>query len=152
MNKRMLPFLSVHAYKLHAQSLLKHLRPSAKKVGAPPGTLTYTGEELLPTKINFLQYDKGNFSTETIEKVSEIKSRISKNHINWVEVTGFENIEAISEIGQLLNIDQLTMEDMLNVGQLPKIEEHDNYLYVTLKLVETEPDEHRISITHYSLI
>ena len=152
MSKLKLPFLSAHAYKVQAQSLLKHLRPSAKKVGAPPGTLTYTGEELLPTKINFFQYDKDSYSSEAIEKVSEIKSKISKKHINWIEVTGFENIDTISEIGQLLNIDQLTMEDMLNVGQLPKVEEHDNYLYITLKLVDTDPEEHKISFTHYSLI
>ena len=152
MNKLKLPFLSVNAYKAHAQSLLKHLRPLAKKVGAPPGTLTYTGDELLPTKINFFQYDKDKFTSESVGKVSEIKSKISNKHINWIEVTGFENIDAIGEIGQMLNIDQLTMEDMLNVGQLPKIEEHDNYLYITIKLVDTMPEEHKINFTHYSLI
>jgi len=152
MKKLKLPFLSASAYKLHAQSLLKHLRPSTQKIGAPPGTLTYTGDEKVPTKINFFQYDNNKFSSEEIDDVTDLQRRISPSHVNWIEVTGFENIDTIAKIGEMLAIDQLTMEDMLSVSQLPKIEEHDNYLYVTLKIVDVQAEEHKINYTHYSII
>lgn len=152
MCKLNLPFLSPSAYKIHAKALLKYLKPSVNAVGASPGTLTYTGDEIVPTKINFFQYDNAKLSFEEIAAVTDLKSKISTKHVNWIEVTGFEDIETIGKIGQLMKVDQLTMEDLLNVSQLPKIEEHDNYLYVTLKLVDIVHEEHRIDFTHYSLI
>jgi len=152
MKKRVLPFLSAAAFRQKAHSLRVHLNPSIKTVATSPGTLTYTGHETAPTKINLFQYDKHNLSAEPIDSVGELKEKLSAAHTNWVDVTGFENIELIRELGTAFGIDQLTLEDLLNVSQLPKIEEHEEYLYITLKLVDLVAEEHTLDFTHYSLI
>lgn len=152
MKRIKLPSLTSNAYKINAVSLLKHLRPSVEKVGAPPGTLTYTGREDVETKINLFQYDKNEISIHVIDSIADLKNKLSNRHVNWIDLSGFENIELMSQVGSLFNIDQLTMEDMLNVSQLPKIEERDDYLYITLKLVELDTDQNTFDFIHYSLI
>ena len=89
---------------------------------------------------------------EIQENLEQLPNKLSSGFINWIDVTGFENIDLLSQLGNLFNIDQLTMEDMLNVGQLPKIEEHEEYLYITLKLVDLIKEENSFEFTHYSLI
>lgn len=128
------------------------MRPTVKKVGAPPGTLTYTGEDTTPTEIKYFNYDAHSLKFETLTSIDDIQQKISDKKVNWIDVTGFENIDQLDEIGKRFEIDQLTMEDLLNVSQLPKIEEHDSYLYITLKLIDLIPEEHKIDFTHYSLI
>ena len=154
MNKIKIPFLSKRAFAQSAQALLHHLRPSVQKVGAPPGTLTYTGQETSATEIKFFQYEKQNLHYEIVQDPDpeSLLSRVSSAHVNWIDITGFQNLELLTSIGKKFEIDHLTMEDLLNVSQLPKIEEHENYLYVTLKLLDLQYEHNQINFTHYSLI
>ena len=152
MNKIKLPFLNSKSFAESAKTLLHHLAPSPQKIGAPPGTLTYTGRETVETKINFFQYNQSEIDFQAIDTLENLTDKLSKKHVNWIDVSGFKNIDLISRIGTLFNIDQLTMEDMLNVSQLPKIEERDEYLYITLKLVELKVEENSFDFIHYSLI
>lgn len=152
MNKIKLPFLTAKAFRISALSLSKHLNPTAQKVGAPPGTLTYTGQESIESKINFHQYNGKEISFQTVESIEGIENKLSKNLVNWIEVTGLHDLELIKQIGSLFKIDQLTLEDILNVSQIPKIEGHENYLFVTLKLVDLNVEENTFDFTHFSLI
>ncbi len=152
MNKIKIPFISSKAFAKSAKVLAEHLKPSVHKVGAPPGTMTYTGRDTVSTKIRLFQYDINNISVHDIENIEALKDKSSRNHTNWIDIVGFQDIELIEEIGELFSISHLTLEDMLNVSQLPKIEEHAGYLYITLKLIDLKAEESSFNFTHYSLI
>ena len=152
MAKIKLPFLSTTAFTKSAKSLIEHLKPSVHKIGAPPGTLTYTGTNKVATQIRLFQYNKDEVLLDKISSIKELDSKISDKHISWIDVVGFDNIPLYDELGSYLGIDQLTLEDMLNISQLPKIEEHDDYLFITLKVVDLIAEENMFSFTHYNLI
>ena len=152
MNKIKLPFLTKKAFTQSARELIQHLKPSVHKIGETPGTLTYTGQNTIPTEIKLFQYDKNDISSHRIENIEILKNKLSGKHMNWVNVVGFQDIETIGELGSLFQINQLTMEDILNTSQLPKIEDHEDYVYITLKLVGLKTEENMFDITHYNLI
>ncbi len=152
MKKVKLNFDTKNVIKSATKSLLSEFRPPVKKVGSLPGTLVYTGQKTAPTTVKFFQYDKKGISFKPINNIDELKKNISKMHVNWVDLTGFQDIELLGEIGAFFEIDLLTLEDMLSVNQLPKIEEHDDYLYITLKLVDLIPDSNTFEFTHYSMV
>ncbi|NJN26304.1 MAG: magnesium/cobalt transporter CorA [Cyclobacteriaceae bacterium] len=152
MKKVKLPFLTPKAFANSAKSLVDHLRPSTHKIGLPPGTLTYTGKNKLDTKIRLFQFNQEALLLDKIKSVKELDAKMSDKHISWIDVVGFDNIKLYDELGSYLGIDQLTLEDMLNISQLPKIEDHDDYIFITLKVVDLLPEEHMFSFTHYSLI
>lgn len=152
MKKTKLPFITPKAFTQSAKELIEHLKPSVHKVGEPPGTLTYTGQNTVPTQIKLFQYDKNDISANEINSIAILKNKLSGNHIHWIDVVGFQDVDLIRELGSLFKINHLTLEDILNTSQLPKIEEHEDYVYITLKLVELKTEEHMFNYTHYSLI
>ena len=152
MHKIKSPFTSPKGYIQSANELIEHLRPSVHKVGTAPGTLTYTGKHTVPTQIRLFQFDKNNISIEPIENIDDLKNKLSKKNIKWIEVVGFQDIDLITKLGTDFQIDQLTLEDILNISQIPKVEGHDNYLFITLKMVLLKNDENMFQFTHCSLI
>ncbi len=70
----------------------------------------------------------------------------------WINVDGLDQIEVIEKIGSCFNIHPLTLEDILNTGQRPKMEDYESYVYTVLKmmLLDTEKDE--IIIDQISII
>jgi magnesium transporter len=152
MNKIKIPIISPKAFAQTARELIDHLRPSTHKVGAPPGTLTYTGKHRISTKIRLHKYNKNECETLNIKSLDVLDKNLSDHHINWIDVVGFEDIDVIAKLGERFEIDTMTVEDMLNVGQLPKIEELEKYVYTTLKIVELQQDVDKFNIWHFSII
>ena len=119
-----------------------------KKPGLPPGSLVYTGEKDIETKITFIEYDKDNFKQESITECPEFKSN---DTIKWIKINGFSNIENLKDISRCFNLHPLVLEDILNTNQRPKIENYNDYLYVVLKLIEKD-DVDRFITKQISLI
>ena len=89
------------------EELSNLLKPSTDKIGAPPGTLTYTGTETSDTVIKLFQFNKDEIFFHDIHDIEDLEKKLSKQHVNWIELTGFKNIEQLSQLGSLFNIDQL---------------------------------------------
>lgn len=58
-----------------------------------------------------------------------------KPTVTWVNVDGLNNVGAIEEIGKHFNLHDLTLEDILNTGQHPMLEDFGDYLFLVLKAV-----------------
>ena len=152
MKKVRLPYLSKDSFKHTAQSLLNHLKTRPEEPGTDPGALIYTGSEETQTQIELFQYNKLDSSAVKAKSLQDLKDKFSKGHVNWVSVTGFSDIELIASLGKHFGIHQLTLEDILNVNQLPKFEEHDQYFFLTMKLLDISEEGQDLQLSHFSMV
>lgn len=114
------------------QQLLKKL---TRKTGLPPGTLVHTGETIAAKpRVQVTCYDERDVISETLEAYGEI-SRGTPDKVTWIAVDGVHDPEMISEIGLRLGIHPLVLEDIVHTGQRPKLEEYDDYVYFTLRVL-----------------
>ena len=115
---------------------MSKIRRKNKIPGLSPGTLMYTGTRK-NEKISIEIFD---YSTEhliekkncTIEDAFVYKE---KNSTTWINIEGLSDIDAIEKIGKYYEIHPLTLEDLLHMEQLPKIEVFENYIFTTLKML-----------------
>ena len=123
-----------------------------KKVGQAPGSLIYTGEApLKPTKVELVKYNAGLITKNVSEDMDTVMSQVNPEFVNWIHMDNLNNTSLIEEIGSIFKIHALTLEDVLNIEHLPKVEESDDHLFLTLKHVKfNESDE--LTETHISLI
>lgn len=132
------------------------LRNRVKKAGQPPGTAIYTGEEERgePT-ITVVTY-----STDNVQKavgrnfdvcLSETKLKASDS-VTWVNVEGLKDTSLIEKIAQAYHLHPLTVEDILNVEQRPKLEEFDEYYFMILRLLVWQPAEKTFSVEQISVV
>lgn len=114
------------------------------KTGKPPGTLLYVGEkEITDSAITFLDYNQDVFerrAIKTITEFSEAVKNVRQDTVSWVNINGLHNIELLTEIGNLFEIHNLVLEDVLNVYQRPKIEIYDDYIFAVMKHITKKED------------
>lgn len=112
----------------------KQIRKS--KAGLAPGSLIFTGiQKMTSVKISFINYSVDTYyETEpgSIPELIEILEASGGN--KWINIDGLHDENIIEDICTWLGVHKLTMEDILNVGQRPKIEEHYEYLYLVVKM------------------
>ena len=127
--------------KKHPKSHKKRHRRKSK-TGLPPGTLLFTGEQKMEqVEYSVIQYNE-NFFEELFPKDPEEIIRLidtSKN-VLWINVDGIHDAEVIETLCSKLLVHKLTMEDVLSVGQRPKLDEHPEYLHAVIKMFMIDED------------
>ncbi len=106
-----------------------------KKSGLPPGTLVYTGQKTNePTGITVLIYDENNFEEKTFTEKDDYLNFDANGKLVWINVNGLNHIDVIEKISKHFQLHPLISEDILNVYQVPKIDEYpeNDLIYITL--------------------
>jgi len=110
-------------------------RKLSQKAGKPPGSLIYTGINTdLHSKIIVIDFEEGKFSKHEITSPEELKLMLKKKHTGarWIRMIGFTEPKFFTILADYFNIHELTVEDILNVYQRPKIEEMGDILFAEL--------------------
>ena len=131
----------------------KFIKKRSKKAGLPPGTLVHIGERKTEKiKITIMDYDETQFQvreTETLEECYPFKDRPT---IIWINIDGIHEIETLEKLGDCFGLHPLTLEDILNTDQRPKIEDYGEYIFIVLKMLYPDDDTGEILAEQVSLV
>jgi len=129
-------------------------RKRGSKVGLEPGTLVHIGEKKVEkVKIKIVVYDSEKIVEKELDSIDECIPFNDQPGTNfWLNVDGLDKIEVIEKIGSCFNIHPLTLEDILNTGQRPKMEDYESYVYTVLKMMILDKEKDEIIIDQISII
>ncbi len=123
------------------------------KVGLPPGTLVYVGDERTePTQITQIDYNESYYHENIIEMIEECETFKNAETVTWIYIQGIHEENFIREVGEHFDINSLVLEDIMNPTQLPKIEVFDEYTYIILKGLSYNPETYSVSDIQINLI
>lgn len=120
-----------------------------KHIGAPPGTIFYSGEKRTErVKITLIEYNETDYHEKEYYDLSDCLLDVKPNMTKWINVDGIHKTELIEKIGQLYNIHPLTLEDIAHIEQRPKFEDYDHYILAVMKMLsyDTEVKSEQLSI------
>lgn len=131
----------------------KKKRKSTHKIGLPPGALVFTGDKKLDeVEINLITYDEVDFYEETIQLDKLREHLILKKKVLWIDIIGLHDVAILEKIGVLFGIHKLTLEDILNVNQRPKMEAFEDYLFAAMKMIQCPTPESPIDDEQISFV
>ena len=123
------------------------------KTGLAPGSLIYTGKVYSDEiKIQVIDYTDDYINEVEINDVTELEHFNHPNSVTWINIQGLHEIDTISSIGQLMGLHPLTMEDILDTNQRPKVEEFEDHLYISMKMINHIESHNKIDIEQVSII
>jgi magnesium transporter len=130
---------------------------SARKRGAPPGTLIYTGPETdEPVGLSYLTYDSDGIAEKGRKgpgaSLDECLSELSRAGTSWVNVDGLHDVPLIKQLGGSVALHRLVMEDIISTSQRAKIEEFPGHLYLVLRMVRWDDEADGILDEQVSLV
>ena len=102
--------------------------------------LSYNGVSPTPTHLRLCSYNAGSVQQYTSENIENILPYLAQKSIDWIQIYGLQNTSVIQEICQHFDIDFLIMQDILNANHQTKIEEHEKYNVIILKLLSVDEE------------
>jgi magnesium transporter len=113
------------------------------KRGLSPGSLVFTGKQRLEkARLSIIFYNQHeHFEYEDIPIEELVNIRKKHTGVCWLNVEGLHDEQIIEQIGDIFNIHRLSLEDVLNTGQRPKLDETPEYVFSVLKMFNENEDE-----------
>ena len=109
-----------------------------KKVGLPPGSLIYVGpEHTEPSALQLIRFNATTSEKFDAMDISELSKSMWDNGINWINIEGLHDVAMVEKAGDLFNLDQLVLEDILNTEHRPSVEHSENYVCLSLKTLHS---------------
>jgi magnesium transporter len=119
------------------------------EMGAPPGTIIYSGKDTSEkVKITLIEYNETEYFEKDFYSFSECMENVNQSMVKWINVDGIHKADLIETIGKHFNIHPLTLEDIVNTNQRPKFEDYDSYVVSIMKMIyyDTEIRSEQLSV------
>ncbi len=110
--------------------IIRHVTP-----GASPGALIAPQQQVEKLKIHVVCYGPDEVEEADVGSLSEALELIGSHAVAWIDVTGVHDVELIEQLGKHFGLHELALEDVLNVGQRPKIEEYEDHIFVIMRML-----------------
>jgi magnesium transporter len=112
----------------------------------PPGSSPAT---LLPhlvdgqgrkAAVRVIQYDRETLTEREPATLEELGERLDSRKVTWINIDGLGDVETLTAIGERFNLHPLALEDVLNTGQRPKLEQTADYIFIIAQMVYQTED------------
>ncbi|NOQ75148.1 MAG: magnesium/cobalt transporter CorA [Crocinitomix sp.] len=128
-------------------------RKISKKAGLPPGTLVHIGEKRSDhVKISVIDYTPEKINEIVCTSANEIRQFKNEDSISWINIDGVHDLDLIQKIGDDFKLHHLVMEDIVNTDHRPKLEEFDDYIFLSIKMLGISPNKKEVVSEQVSFI
>ena len=125
----------------------------SQKAGLPPGTLVHIGERKVDrVRMEVVQYDASGVRAFTLADPRQAGTYREGPGVAWVNVIGVHDLDLVARLGEALNLHPLTLEDITNTEQRPKMEDYPGYIFLVVKMLEYREEDATVTTEQISIV
>ena len=115
--------------------------------------LEYTGvHKYTQTEMQLFVYDESTMVEKKELAVHNINKFLDFEKTNWINVHGLNDTEIIQKIGDMLDVDNYILSDILNTTKRTKIDEYKDSFFFSIKSILPEEDSNDIRVEQISFL
>lgn len=114
-----------------------------KKTGMAPGMFLFTGEQKVDkTTFQLINYDESGIEENSFDDIDAALAQIDQsNKTSWLNINGLHETENIKKVVEHFGLHKLSGEDILSVGQRPKLDDYGNYIHIVAKMFSVNNED-----------
>lgn len=112
--------------------------------GSPPATLiphSSPGNGSKP-EVTLIEFNANEIHERRIDNIDDLVAHLKEDHVTWINIDGLGDITALQALGKRFHLHPLALEDVLNTGQRPKVEQYDGHLFILAQMVYND-EQHK---------
>lgn len=98
--------------------------------GTAPGTLVAQADAERPVNIHLIDYTAEEVEEVSLANAADCQDYLARDSKTWIQVNGPADPDTLRNLGDLFDLHDLALKDVLNTGQRPKVELYDDQLFV----------------------
>jgi len=120
--------------------------------GTSPGTLQHAEKpSRSPLRIRMVDYTETEFLERELATAEECREFLERDTLTWIHVQGDAEAETMRQFGTVFGLHTLALEDVINTGQRPKVEDYGDQLFMVLAHAAQDPESGDVGLEQLSV-
>jgi len=113
----------------------------------------YTGQERPDSvRLRLLTFTDQEFAERDVARPDELRGLLATPGVHWLNVLGVHDTRLLEALGTALGLHPLTVEDLASLGQRPKVEEYEDYLFMVARMLRPPASGEALRSEQFSLV
>jgi magnesium transporter len=122
------------------QFMSKLYRRGTRRPAQAPGTVEFQGQRKTDqVVITVIDYLGEQFVETVVDDVTACLPHRDTDSTTWINIDGLHDAAVLQTIGEHFGIHPLVQEDIINTHQRPKMEDHENLLFIVADMLLVVP-------------
>jgi magnesium transporter len=118
--------------------MARHMKRFSRP-GTAPGTLEAPAvRRVEKVTLEVIAYGPELCEERAVAGVDEVLPFLDTAAVTWLNVVGLHDLALLETLGNRFGLHPLALEDVLNTGQRPKLEEYDDHLFIVLRQIQLD--------------
>lgn len=133
--------------------MARYLKTKKEHLGISPYEIHFKGEKKSEEVIlEVIDYDSENLDEFKAKDVNEVAKFNETATTTWLNIYGLHDVKVMDEIAKQFELDPLILADVMNTHARPKIQEYDNCIYISFKMLQYDEKRNFISSENIVII
>jgi magnesium transporter len=133
--------------------MARYLKTKKEHIGLSPYEIHFKGEKKSEKVIlEVIDYDSENLDEFIAKDLNEVVKFNKTATTTWLNVYGLHDIKVMNDIAKQFELDSLILADIMNTHARPKIQEYDNCIYISFKMLQYDEKQNYISSENIVII
>ncbi|MDP2069448.1 MAG: magnesium/cobalt transporter CorA [Lutibacter sp.] len=133
--------------------MARYLKTKKEHIGLSPYEIHFKGEKKSEKVIlEVIDYDSENLDEFIAKDLNEVVKFNKTATTTWLNIYGLHDIKIMNDIAMQFELDSLILADIMNTHARPKIQEYDNCIYISFKMLQYDEKRNYISSENIVII
>lgn len=125
-------------------------RRTSAPPGSSPGTFAPLAADGPEPELVLIRYNKDDLEEDRLRGEDIHWTPAKPGMMTWADLRGFGDGSVLTKLGEQFGLHPLTISDIANLGQRPKVEDYANGIFVVMRAIELD-QENRLGWSQVSM-
>lgn len=133
--------------------MARFVKKDKHEIGLSPDDFVFRGKQKSESVIlRIIDFDADKLEENALNTVKDVLEYQKKPSVTWFNVDGLHNNAIMEEISKGFKFDRLVIAEVMDIYARPRVQEHDNCILLSLKMLQLEEQTDIITVENLSLI
>jgi len=135
------------------KTMSRFIKKKKEDIGLSPYALVFRGQKKTDKIVSrAMNFDMENVLEMEVKSTKELLELRKLEKLTWLNLDGLHNVKSMEELALVYKLENNILSDVMNPSIRPKVQELENGIFITIKILQYNEKNENLSADNLSLI
>lgn len=131
----------------------RYIEKKKEDIGLSPYALVFRGQKKTDKMVlRAMDFDLQDVAELEVSTTKELLALKKSKKLTWLNIDGLDNVALLETLAREFKIENNILSDIMNPALRPKMQEFDNGMFVTIKMLQYKENDDTLTVENLALI
>ena len=133
--------------------MARFIKKKKEEIGLSPYALVFRGQKKIErTSVSVISFDAENINEYDVKNIPKLADLKNQEKISWINLYGLHDADQMEELAKVFDVPANIFSDIMNPSLRSKMQEFDNGIFITLKMLRYSENDDQLVADNLSLL